>query len=52
MLTRISKIICSIREWLNRSDVVRIMNEIGKGMIYGCQVNSVGGGEYIGSTAL
>ena len=48
MLNRIKRIIIGIREWLNRSDVVEFMNEIGRGMIYANEVNSLGGGVSIG----
>lgn len=49
MFNRISRIICGLREWLNRSEFI---GEFGKGVIYGNMVNSIGGGEYIGSRAL
>ena len=48
MLNQIKRIIIGIREWLNRSDVVEFMNEIGRGMIYANEVNSLGGGVSIG----
>lgn len=41
MLTRIKQIIIEIRTWIIQSN---ILNEIGKGMVYGNMVNSVGGG--------
>lgn len=41
MLTRIKQIIIEIRTWIVRNN---ILDNIGKGMVYGNMVNSVGGG--------
>lgn len=41
MLNRIKQIVIEIRMWIVRSN---ILDNIGKGMVYGNMVNSVGGG--------
>lgn len=41
MLNHIKQIVIEIRMWIIRSN---ILDNIGKGMVYGNMVNSVGGG--------